>query len=110
MIQARIDEVKLTGQVEVVAPLLTPPYPLPDPANPQPLISAGTGALVGLLIAGGMAAVGAPSRTAAAHRGQSVSRSDGVGEGPAGGWRAMFILRSRRVISDESVIRWPVQS
>jgi uncharacterized protein involved in exopolysaccharide biosynthesis len=59
MIQARIDEIKLTGQVETVAQPLTPPYPLPDPVSPQPLISAGTGALVGLLIAGGMAAVGA---------------------------------------------------
>jgi capsular polysaccharide biosynthesis protein len=59
MIQARIDEIKLTGQVETVAQPLTPPYPLPDLVSPQPLISAGTGALVGLLIAGGMAAVGA---------------------------------------------------
>ena len=59
MIQARIDEVKLTGQVGSNAQLLTPPYSLPDPVSPQPLIAAGTGALVGLLVAGGMAAVGA---------------------------------------------------
>jgi uncharacterized protein involved in exopolysaccharide biosynthesis len=62
VIQARIDEVKLTGQREADAQLLTPPYPLPDPVNPQPLISAGAGALVGLLIAGGVAAVGAGRR------------------------------------------------
>jgi uncharacterized protein involved in exopolysaccharide biosynthesis len=63
MIQARIDEVKLTGQVGSNAQLLTPPYSLPDPVSPQPLIAAGTGALVGLLVAGGMAAVGARRRT-----------------------------------------------
>ncbi len=62
MIQARIDEVKLTGQVGSNAQLLTPPYSLPDPVSPQPLIAAGTGALVGLLVAGGMAAVGARRR------------------------------------------------
>ncbi len=62
VIQARIDEIKLTGPVEAVAQPLTPPYPLPDPVSPKPLISAGTGALVGLLIAGGMAAVGAGHR------------------------------------------------
>ena len=62
VIQARIDEVTLTGQVGPDAQLLTPPYSLPDPVNPQPLIAAGTGALVGLLVAGGMAAVGAGRR------------------------------------------------
>ncbi len=60
--QARIDEVTLTGQVGPNAQLLTPPYSLSDPVSPQPLIAVGTGALVGLLIAGGMAAVGAARR------------------------------------------------
>ncbi|MDQ4091946.1 MAG: hypothetical protein M3143_00525 [Actinomycetota bacterium] len=64
VIQARIDEVKLTGQVGPDAQLLTPPYPLPEPVNPQPLVAAGTGALVGLLIAGGIVVVGAMRRTA----------------------------------------------
>ena len=46
--------------------LLTPPYPLPDPVSPQPLVAAGTGALVGLLVAGGVVVVvlvGARRRT-----------------------------------------------
>ena len=62
VIQARIDEVALTGRVGPDAKL-TPPYPLPGPVSPQPLIAAGTGALVGLLIAGGAMAVGAGRRT-----------------------------------------------
>ncbi len=66
VIQARIDEVKLTGQVGADTQLLTPPYSLPDPVSPQPLIAAGTGALVGLLVAGGVVVVvlvGARRRT-----------------------------------------------
>ncbi|HEX8760200.1 MAG TPA: hypothetical protein VF734_09555 [Pseudonocardiaceae bacterium] len=63
VIQARIDEVALTGRVGPHAQLLTPSYPLPGPVSPQPLIAAGTGALVGLLIAGGAMAVGAGRRT-----------------------------------------------
>ena len=66
VIQARIDEVTLTGQVGLDTQLLTPPYSLPDPVSPQPLIAAGTGALVGLLVAGGVVVVvlvGARRRT-----------------------------------------------
>lgn len=62
-IQVRIDEVNLTGRTGPNAQLLTPPYVLPDPVRPQPLIAAGTGALVGLLVAGGVVAVGARRRT-----------------------------------------------
>ncbi|MDQ3762134.1 MAG: hypothetical protein M3460_10700 [Actinomycetota bacterium] len=62
-IQARIDEVKLTGQAGPAAQLLTPPYSLPDPVFPQPLIAASTGALVGLIVAGGLVAVSARRRT-----------------------------------------------
>ncbi len=62
-IQARIDEINLTGRSGPNAQLLTPPYVLPDPVSPQPLIAAGTGALVGLLVAGGVVAVGARRRT-----------------------------------------------
>jgi hypothetical protein len=58
-IQARIDDTTLTGQVGPDAQLLTPPYSLPDPVNPRPLTAAGTGALVGLVVAGGMLAIGA---------------------------------------------------
>jgi uncharacterized protein involved in exopolysaccharide biosynthesis len=57
VIQTRIDEVALTGRVVPDAQLL------PGPVSPQPLIAAGTGALVGLLIAGGAMAVGAGRRT-----------------------------------------------
>src|SRR5918997_1329951 len=62
-IQVRIDEINLTGRSGPNAQLLTPPYVLPDPVSPQPLIAAGTGALVGLLVAGGVVAVGARRRT-----------------------------------------------
>lgn len=62
-IQARIDEISLTGQTGPAAQVLTPPYSLPDPVSPQRLIAVGTGALVGLVVAGGMLAVG--SRRAA---------------------------------------------
>jgi hypothetical protein len=54
VIQARINELKLTGQVGPDVRLLTPPYSLLNPVRPQPLIAAGTGALVGLLVAGGI--------------------------------------------------------
>ncbi|MDQ3761892.1 MAG: hypothetical protein M3460_09370 [Actinomycetota bacterium] len=56
-IQARIDEFKLTGRAEPDAQLLTPPYSLADAVFPQPLIAAGTGALVGLIVGGGVVAV-----------------------------------------------------
>jgi uncharacterized protein involved in exopolysaccharide biosynthesis len=56
-IQARIDEINLTGQNGPDAQLLTPPYSLPDPVFPQPLIAAGTGALVGVIVAGAVVAM-----------------------------------------------------
>ena len=62
-IQARIDEINLTGRSGPNAQLLTAPYVLPEPVSPQPLIAAGIGALVGLLVAGGVVAVGARRRT-----------------------------------------------
>jgi uncharacterized protein involved in exopolysaccharide biosynthesis len=62
-IQARIDELNLTGQNGPDAQLLTPPYSLPDPVFPQPLIAAGTGALVGLIVAGAVVAVSVRRRT-----------------------------------------------
>ncbi|HEY6422105.1 MAG TPA: hypothetical protein VIY28_02410 [Pseudonocardiaceae bacterium] len=62
-IQARIDDLNLTGRSGPNAQLLTPPYVLPDPVSPQPLITAGTGALVGLLVAGGAVAMAARRRT-----------------------------------------------
>ncbi|MGH3871985.1 MAG: hypothetical protein ACRDSR_10810 [Pseudonocardiaceae bacterium] len=62
-IQARVDEINLTGRSGPNAQLLTSPYVLPDPVSPQPLIAAGSGALVGLLVAGGVVAVGARRRT-----------------------------------------------
>lgn len=61
-IQARIDELNLTGRSGPNAQLLTAPYPLLDAVFPQPLIAAGTGALVGLLVAGGTVAVAARRR------------------------------------------------
>lgn len=62
-IQGRIDQIKLTGQDGPDAQLLTPPYSMPDAVFPQPLIAAGTGALVGLIVAGGVVAMGARRRT-----------------------------------------------
>jgi len=58
-LQARIDEITLTGQVGPAAQVLTPPYSLPDPVSPQPLIATGIGALVGTIVAATMLAVGA---------------------------------------------------
>lgn len=58
-LQARIDEITLTGQAGPAAQVLTPPYSLPDPVSPQPLIATGIGALVGTLVAATMLAVGA---------------------------------------------------
>jgi hypothetical protein len=62
-IQAKIAERKLNGETGPDAQLLTPPYSLPDPVFPQPLIAAGTGALVGLIVAGGVVAMHARRRT-----------------------------------------------
>lgn len=62
-IQARIDELNLTGQNGPDAQLLTPPYSVPDPVFPQPLIAAGTGALVGLIVAGAVVAMSVRRRT-----------------------------------------------
>lgn len=62
-IQARIDEINLAGKSGPNAQLLTPPYVLPDPVSPQPLIAAGIGTLIGLLVAGGVVAVSARRRT-----------------------------------------------
>ncbi|MBV9161764.1 MAG: hypothetical protein JO281_09480 [Pseudonocardiales bacterium] len=61
-IQAKIDDRTLNGQAGPNAQLLTPPYSLPDPVFPQPLIAAGTGLLVGVLVAGAVVAVGARRR------------------------------------------------
>jgi uncharacterized protein involved in exopolysaccharide biosynthesis len=61
-LQGRIDQIKLTGQAGPDAQLLTPPYSMPDAVFPQPLIAAGTGALVGLIVAGGVVAMGARRR------------------------------------------------
>lgn len=59
-IQARIDELELTGQQGPNAQILTPPYSMPDPVFPQPLVAAGIGALVGMIVAG--AVLGASAR------------------------------------------------
>ena len=58
-LQARIDEINLTGQAGPAAQLLTAPYSLPDPVSPRPPIAAGIGALVGAIVAGAMLTVGA---------------------------------------------------
>jgi len=62
-VQARIDELNLTGQTGPDAQLLTPPYSLPDAVFPQPLIAAGTGALIGLIVAGVAVAVSSRRRS-----------------------------------------------
>lgn len=58
-IQARIDELALTGQQKPDAQILTPPYAMPEPVFPQPLIAAGIGALVGVIVAGAVVGVSA---------------------------------------------------
>jgi uncharacterized protein involved in exopolysaccharide biosynthesis len=58
-LQSRISELELSGQGGPAAQVLTPPYPLPDPTSPQWLISAGIGALVGVMVAGVMLGIGA---------------------------------------------------
>jgi uncharacterized protein involved in exopolysaccharide biosynthesis len=62
-IQAKIDERKLDGEAGPDAQLLTAPYSLPDPVFPQPLIAAGTGVLVGVIVAGVMVTMSARRRT-----------------------------------------------
>jgi len=58
-LQARIDEITLTGQAGPAAQLLTAPYSLTDPVSPRPPIAAGIGALVGAIVAGAMLTIGA---------------------------------------------------
>jgi hypothetical protein len=58
-IQARIDELDLTGRQGPGAQILTPPYSMPDPVFPQPLVAAGTGALIGVIAAGAILGVSA---------------------------------------------------
>lgn len=62
-LQTRIDQVNLTGETGPDAQVLTPPYALPDPVFPQPAIAAGTGALVGLVVAGVLVAIVTQRRT-----------------------------------------------
>lgn len=61
-IENQIQQAKLRGEGGPPVQLLTPPYTLPDPVFPQPLIAAGTGALVGLVVASIVVAVGARRR------------------------------------------------
>ncbi len=63
-LQARIDEVQLTGQTGSAAQVLTPPYALPEPTIPRWLSSAGLGMLIGLIVAAVMLAIGALRATA----------------------------------------------
>ncbi|MGH3696156.1 MAG: hypothetical protein ACRDRX_19545 [Pseudonocardiaceae bacterium] len=63
-LQARIDEIQLTGQTGSAAQVLTPPYVLPEPTIPRWLTSAGLGTLVGLIVAGVMLIIGALRATA----------------------------------------------
>ncbi|PZS34723.1 MAG: hypothetical protein DLM61_03145 [Pseudonocardiales bacterium] len=58
-IRARIGELDLTGQMGPAAQILTPPYAMPDPVFPQPLVAAATGALVGVLVAGAVVGINA---------------------------------------------------
>jgi hypothetical protein len=57
-VQNQINQAKLRGEGGPPVQLLTPPYSLPDVVFPQPLIAAGTGALVGVLVAGAVVALG----------------------------------------------------
>jgi uncharacterized protein involved in exopolysaccharide biosynthesis len=57
-VQNQINQAKLRGEGGPPVQQLTPPYSLPDVVFPQPLIAAGTGALVGVLVAGAVVALG----------------------------------------------------
>ncbi|MBV9059912.1 MAG: hypothetical protein JOZ09_12260 [Pseudonocardiales bacterium] len=70
-LQARIDEINLTGQSGPPAQVLTPPYSLPDPVSPRPPIATGIGALVGAVVAGAMLTIG--SRRAHTSAGSGTS-------------------------------------
>lgn len=62
-IQNQINQAKLRGEGGPPVQLLTPPYSLPDVVFPQPLVAAGTGALVGVIVAGAVVALGTRRRT-----------------------------------------------
>jgi len=62
-IQARINEVGLTGQAGSAAQLLTAPYVLPEPAIPRWATYGALGALIGTIVAGLMLFAGAMSAT-----------------------------------------------
>jgi uncharacterized protein involved in exopolysaccharide biosynthesis len=62
-VQNQINQAKLRGEGGPPVQLLTPPYSLPDVVFPQPLIAAGTGALVGVLVAGAVVAWGVRRQT-----------------------------------------------
>jgi hypothetical protein len=64
-IQARINEVGLTGQAGSAAQVLTPPYTLGEPTIPRWLRGAAIGTLVGMIVAGVMLAIGAARATSA---------------------------------------------
>jgi uncharacterized protein involved in exopolysaccharide biosynthesis len=62
-VQNQINQAKLRGEGGPPVQLFTPPYSLPDVVFPQPLIAAGTGALVGVLVAGAVVAWGVRRQT-----------------------------------------------
>jgi hypothetical protein len=62
-IQARINEVGVSGQAGSGAQVLTPPYAVPEPTIPRWLSSGSIGALVGVIVTGVMLSIG--SRRAA---------------------------------------------
>ncbi|MQA14210.1 MAG: hypothetical protein GEV09_08570 [Pseudonocardiaceae bacterium] len=56
-IQSQLDELNIASASGPNAQLLTPAYPVEDPVSPRPLFAAGTGALVGLVVAAGAVAL-----------------------------------------------------
>lgn len=67
-IQAQINEAGLNGQAGSAAQVLTPPYVLPEPTIPRWVTAGGMGALVGIIVAGVMLAIGAMRATATGTR------------------------------------------
>jgi uncharacterized protein involved in exopolysaccharide biosynthesis len=61
--QQPITALGLTSRTGLTAQLLTPPYPLPDPVAPRPLLASGIGALVGMVVAGAVLVRSAPRWT-----------------------------------------------
>lgn len=58
-VQAQLDELTVANGSDPSARLLTPAYHVPDPVSPRPLLAAGSGAVIGLVVAAAAVALAA---------------------------------------------------